>query len=205
MSFISNLISGVNDWLVAQLGELGPLIAVGGLGVLLCLVALPSLLKKQKDPFKKISTSGSSDGESGDKGLRVSGRNEKLDRFSAYLEPQTEEELTATQLKMIKAGYRSKGAIQMFNFAKLALGIGGLLMGTLFVLISGGGGSAQNSVLFVLVPGFLGYYAPQYWITKRMQTREEQINAGFPEAPDLMLVRGEAGQTLHQPRINEAH
>ncbi len=54
MKFFSSLFETVNDYLVAQLGELGPLIAVGGLGLVLCLVALPTLMKKQKDPFKQL-------------------------------------------------------------------------------------------------------------------------------------------------------
>lgn len=204
MEYLTGLFNKVNAWLVTQMGELGPLIAVGGLGVLLCLVALPTLLKKQKDPYKKLRDSRS-DASAGKKGgLRLGGKNEKLDRFAQYLEPQDEEELSATQLQMIRAGYRAKSSIQTFNFAKLALGIGGLLLGTLYVLVTGGGGSAQNSVLMVLVPGFVGYYAPKYWITKRTQTREEEINAGFPDALDLMLVCVEAGQSLDQAIIKVA-
>ncbi len=205
MDFISGLINKVNGWLVDQLGELGPLIAVGGLGVLLVLVTLPTLLKKRRDPYEKLRGGGADDGI-GEKGgaLRQGRKNEKLDRFAQYLEPQTEEELSATQLQMIRAGYRSKSAIQMFNFAKLALGVGGLILGTLYVLISGGGGSAQNSILMVIIPGCVGYYAPKYWVTKRMQQREEQINAGFPDALDLMLVCVEAGQSLDQAIIKVA-
>lgn len=201
MEFLTGIFNKVNGWLVGQLGELGPLIAVGGLGVLLCLVALPTLLKKQKDPYKKLreSRGNASDGKKG--GLRLGGKNQKLDRFAQYLEPQDEEEMSATQLQMIRAGYRAKSSIQMFSFAKLALGIGGLILGTLYVLISGGGGSAQNSVLMVLVPGFVGYYAPKYWITKRIQTREEEITQAFPDTLDLMLVCVEAGQSLDQAII----
>jgi tight adherence protein C len=205
MKFFSNIFETVNDYLVAQLGELGPLIAVGGLGLLLCLVALPTLMKKQKDPFRQLREDRGDVANGGAKGgLRQAGKNEKLDRFAQYLEPQDEQELSATQLQMIRAGYRAKSSIQMFNFAKLALGIGGLVLGTLYVLISGGGGSAQNSVLMVLIPGFVGYYAPKYWITKRIQTREEEITAGFPDTLDLMLVCVEAGQSLDQAIIKVA-
>ncbi|MBF9043264.1 type II secretion system F family protein [Rhodobacterales bacterium HKCCE4037] len=205
MEFISGLFGRANDFLVEQLGELGPLIAVGGLGLLLVVFALPSLLKKQKDPFKSLRESRTAEGATGKKdGLRQSGKNEKLDRFAQYLEPQDEKELSATQLMMIRAGYRAKSSIQMFNFAKLALGIGGLLLGTLYVLVTGGGGSAQNSALMVLVPGLVGYYGPKYWVQRRVQAREEQINAGFPDALDLMLVCVEAGQSLDQAIIKVA-
>ncbi|WP_224813870.1 type II secretion system F family protein [Hasllibacter sp. MH4015] len=205
MEFIRGMIEKLNAFLVEQLGELGPLIAVGGLGVLLVLIAIPTVMKKSKDPYKKLRESrgdGTTDGKR-DR-LRLGGKNEKLDRFAQYLEPQDEEELSATQLQMIRAGYRSKSSIQMFNFAKLALGIGGLILGTLYVMVSGGGGSAQNSVLMVIIPGFVGYYAPKYWITKRIQTREDQINSGFPDALDLMLVCVEAGQSLDQAIIKVA-
>jgi tight adherence protein C len=204
MEFITGLFDSVNAFLIAQLGELGPLIAVGGLGVLLVVAVLPALLKKQKDPFKSLRESRTSGATEDKKALRQGGKNEKLDRFAQYLEPQDEEELSATQLQMIRAGYRSKSSIQMFSFAKLALGIGGLVMGTLYVLVTGGGGSAQNSVLMVLIPGVVGYYAPKYWISRRVQKREEEINAGFPDALDLMLVCVEAGQSLDQAIVKVA-
>lgn len=206
MTFLTGIFDTTNAWLVDRFGELGPLIAVGGLGVLLCLVALPTLLKKQKDPFRKLRQDRT-DAKDGGKaaGLRLGGKNEKLDRFAQYLEPQSEEELSATQLKMIRAGYRSKSSIQMFNFAKLALGLGGLALGTIYVLVSGGGESAQSSIFMVLIPGFVGYYAPTYWVNRRMQTREEEINSGFPDALDLMLVCVEAGQSLDQAIIKVAH
>lgn len=205
MEFISNLINNVNTFLVDQLGELGPLIAVGGLGLLLVLVTLPAVLAKQKDPYAKLRDSGTGEDENGKPaGLRQSGKNQKLERFAQYLEPQTEEELSATQLQMIRAGYRSKSSIQMFNFAKLALGIGGLILGTLYLLVSGGGDSAINSIFTVLIPGAVGYYGPVYWVNRRIQSREDEINGGFPDALDLMLVCVEAGQSLDQAIVKVA-
>lgn len=203
MQFFLNLFDTANAFLVAQLGELGPLIAVGGLGLVLCLVALPTLMTREKDPFKKLRTDRDEAQAAKSDGLRLGGKNEKLERFAQYLEPQDAEEMSAVQMQMIRAGYRAKSSIQMFNFAKLALGIGGLVLGTLYVLITGGG-SAQASILSVLVPGVVGYYAPKYWITKRIQTREEQITSGFPDALDLMLVCVEAGQSLDQAIIKVA-
>jgi tight adherence protein C len=103
----------------------------------------------------------------------------------------------------VRAGYRSKGAVQTFHFAQFALGIAGLLLGTLYVVIAGGG-SAQSSILSVLIPGGVGYYAPKYWVQRRVQNREGEITAGFPDALDLMLVCVEAGQSLDQAIIRVA-
>jgi tight adherence protein C len=190
-----------NEWLTSRFGDLAPMIVVGLLGVLLVLVVLPALLKPNKDPFNKLKESNRDDGaESGGKkprGLRVGGKDDRLDRFSQYLQPQDQDELSAAQLTMIRAGYRSKGAVQMFHFLQLVGGIGGLVLGTIYLLIAGGG-SAQASILTVLLPGCVGYYAPKYWVQRRLQVRQEQIIQGFPDTLDLMLVCVEAGQSLDQ-------
>jgi tight adherence protein C len=42
---------------------------------------------------------------------------------------------------------------------------------------------------------------PRYWVTKRQQTRQEEITNGFPDSLDMMLVCVEAGQSLDQAII----
>jgi tight adherence protein C len=190
-----------NEWLTSRFGDLAPMIVVGLLGVLLVLVVLPALLKPNKDPFNKLKDSvrrrRGDDGPKKPRALRVGGKDDRLDRFSQYLQPQDQDELSAAQLTMIRAGYRSKGAVQMFHFLQLVGGIGGLVLGTIYLLIAGGG-SAQASILTVLLPGCVGYYAPKYWVQRRLQVRQEQIIQGFPDTLDLMLVCVEAGQSLDQ-------
>ncbi|KPQ15033.1 MAG: Tad secretion system assembly platform protein TadC [Rhodobacteraceae bacterium HLUCCO18] len=189
-----------NEWLTSQFGDLAPMVVAGLLGVLLILVVLPALLKPNKDPFSRLKREGDGEQTSAGakpRGLRVGGKDERLDRFSQYLQPQNQDELSASQLTMIRAGYRSKGAVQMFHFLQLVGGIGGLVLGTIYLLIAGGG-SAQASILTVLLPGCVGYYAPKYWVQRRLQVRQEQIIQGFPDTLDLMLVCVEAGQSLDQ-------
>ena len=50
MEFMNNL----NALLVEKMGPLGPLVAVGGLGVLLVVLVLPTLLKRRIDPLTKL-------------------------------------------------------------------------------------------------------------------------------------------------------
>ena len=208
MQFLINLFDKANEFLITHLGELGPLIAAGALGLLLVLVALPSIMFRKKDPLDRIKEMRLGNDVAGDTrhALRRAGgsKDARLDRFAQYLEPQNQAEFSAVQLQLVRAGYRSKGAVQTFYFAQFALGIGGLILGTLFVLLSGGGGSAQSSILTVLVPGCLGYYAPKYWVNRRVQSRTDEITSGFPDALDLMLVCVEAGQSLDQAIIRVA-
>jgi len=203
MEFFSNLFTSANELIVSYLGDLGPLIVAGGLGLLLILVALPSMLMQKKDPLDKIKDMrlGMDQDAQGEQRLRRGGKDERLDRFAQYLEPQNQAEYSAVQLTLVRAGYRSKGAVQTFHFAQFALGIFGLLLGTIYVIFAGSEGSAQSSILSVLIPGCVGYYAPKYWVQRRVQSREEEITQGFPDALDLMLVCVEAGQSLDQAII----
>ncbi len=206
MQFVMNLFDRANDFLVAQMGELGPLIAAGGLGLLLVLIALPSMLFQRKDPLDKLKDmrlNGDMIVNDAKALRRAGGKDARLDRFAQYLEPQDQAEFSAVRLQLVRAGYRSKGAVQTFHFAQFALGIGGLLLGTLFVMVAGGG-SAQSSILTVLIPGCVGYYAPKYWVTRRVQNRTDEITSGFPDSLDLMLVCVEAGQSLDQAIIRVA-
>lgn len=202
MEFISGLYETANTFIVAQLGELGPLIVAGVLGVLLILIALPSILFAKKDPLDKLKRmQGDGMVRTEDGRLRRGGKDERLDRFAQYLEPQNQDEYSAVQLTLVRAGYRSKGSVQMFHFASFALGIAGLLLGIVYVLFSGGDGNPQSLILSILIPGCVGYYAPKYWVQRRVQNREQEITAGFPDALDLMLVCVEAGQSLDQAII----
>ncbi|TDK48038.1 type II secretion system F family protein [Antarcticimicrobium luteum] len=203
-----SLFDRINDFLTGQLGEFGPLIVVGVLGMFMILLAVPLLLNQPEDPLKKLKrdTEKAAAPPAKKKQLRQRGRNEKLDRFATFLEPQDAEELSAMQLKLRQAGYQSKDAVRYFHFAQFALGILGLLLGFLYVLSLGGGETltTQKLVMFVIGPGGAGYLLPKYWITRRVEERKEQITGGFPDALDMMLVCVEAGQSLDQSIVRVA-
>jgi len=198
------LFQSINAVITDTFGDLGPVLIAGVFGVLLVLVALPAVMSRKADPLDRLKPKDARPSQPGTPhALRVGGKDERLDRFAPYLEPQDQGELSAAQLKLVRAGYRSKGAVQAFNFAQFALGIGSLVLGTIYVLLSGSG-SAQSSILTVLAPGIVGYLAPKYWVQRRVQTRAEQIIAAFPDSLDLLLVCVEAGQSLDQAIIRVA-
>jgi tight adherence protein C len=194
----------INDLIVSYLGPLGPLFVVGLLGLLLVAMGLSAIVFRKKDPLTKLRDMNR-EGTSPEvqKALRIGGKNEKLDKFAQFLEPQNQEEFSQIQLTLMRAGYRSKGAVQTFHFAQFALGMGFLALGVIYTLIAPDMGT-QKSILSVLIPGAVGYYLPKYWVTKRVQKREEEITQGFPDSLDLMLVCVEAGQSLDQAIIRVA-
>ncbi len=203
-------IEQIRLFLTDALGPFGPLIAVGVLGLFLVLLTLPVLLKKEQDPLDKLRKSQA--GERADdkkrKGpaLRQDNKKDKLEKFSTFLEPQDEKELSAVRLKLLQAGYRSKTAVRTYHFMQFALGILGLLFGGVWALLklSNGEPTTQNVALTIIIPGLIGYMAPKYWVTRRVETRKENITNGFPDALDMMLVCVEAGQSLDQAIIRVA-
>jgi tight adherence protein C len=202
------LLTNLNSFLTAHLGDLGPLLLVGGLGIVLIVVALPTMLKKPPDEFARIKAQRDNIGiaKSGKTdALRRAEKTDKLERFSNFLEPQNAEQLSAARLRMLRAGYRSKNAVRMFHFAQFVLGIGLLILGVLYTMISSATSgiepTTQSMLISSLGPGGLGYYLPQYWVNKRVTKRQTEIIQGFPDALDMMLVCVEAGQSLDQSII----
>jgi tight adherence protein C len=195
-------LSDINTMLTDAFGPLGPLLALGMLGLVLVLATIPAMLKKQPEPFSKLKAQRLDVAKAARPGadLRRGEKTDKLEKFAGFLEPQDAETMSAARLKMLRAGYRSKNAVRMFHFAQLVLGIGLLALGVIYTLVlqTQQELTTQFMVMATIGPGAAGYYLPQYWVQRRLQTRKEEIVSGFPDALDLMLVCVEAGQSLDQ-------
>jgi len=198
MEFIGNL----NTMLTNQFGPLGPLLALGGLGFVMILATLPTMLKKKVNPFEKLKAQRATIKTTNENGktLRRGEKQDKLEKFSAFLEPQDVETMSASRLQMQRAGYTAKNAVRMFHFSQFALGIGFLIVGVIYTIMVSRNQevSTQFKILATVIPGGAGYYLPQYWITRRVEERKQEIMSGFPDALDLMLVCVEAGQSMDQ-------
>lgn len=200
--------NAINDFLVGTLGPLGPLAVVGFLGLILILSVLPTLMKKRIDPLTKFRDATRPQASVIKKGatartaktLRTAKGTDKLDKFATFLEPKTEEEMTTSRLRMTRAGYRGKNAVRTFHALQFTLGIVFLIIGVIYAIIASATGeiSTTKLMMVVLIPGALGYYLPKYWVEKRVAKREGEIQNGFPDALDLLLVCVEAGQSLDQ-------
>ncbi len=198
----------VNSFLIQNFGPLGPVFALGVLGLLLLLIAIPMMLNQKPDPLERIKKErlGQARRETDDPSTRLRYENDtKLEQFADYLEPQNEEEMSTIREQMIQAGYRSRSAVRTFYFAQFSLGLGLLALGLIYTLLTAGEQTdATKAALTTLVPGLVGYYLPRYLINKRIGSRQAEIQNGFPDSLDLMLVCVEAGQGLDQAIIRVA-
>jgi tight adherence protein C len=199
------MLAAINQMLTDRFGELAPLLFVGILGLFLILLTLPILLKKQVDPLDKLrdQARGGNQGPADGKKQKLrsgGGGSNKLEKYSTFLEPTDEEEYSATKLKLLQAGYRSKNAVRTFHFLQFAMGIGFLFFGAIFAIYKSATADPDVTMLmlYILGPGIVGYMLPKYWVTKRQQERQQEITNGFPDSLDLMLVCVEAGQSIEQ-------
>ena len=199
----------INDLLTQHFGAMGPFLLIGGLGLALILATIPMMLNQRKDPLEKLreSTGSGRNTAATGKTLRSAKGNDKLEKYSNFLEPQNEEEYSAVRKKLMQAGYRSKDSVRFFHFAQFSLGILFLIGGVVYYLLNLAGlpdTTTQDAMMYILGPGIVGYMLPKYWVTKRQQQRQEEITSGFPDALDMMLVCIEAGQSLDQSIIRVA-
>lgn len=194
--------NSVQNFISDQFGPFGPLLILGGLGLVMVLAAAAMLLNQPEDPLKKLQRSQTTEKQKKPQKerLRQSGRNEKLEKFATFLEPQNAEELSAMELKLRQAGYQSKDAVRFFHFAQMALALVGLAGGMFYVYVLNADFEYETQALATRIvgAGAVGYLMPKYWVTRRIAERKEQIESGFPDSLDMMLVCVEAGQSLDQ-------
>ncbi|WP_415403822.1 type II secretion system F family protein [Tateyamaria sp. SN3-11] len=184
------------------LGPLGPIVIAGVLGLMMVVVVIIMMMRQPEDPLTKLKKSSKAAAAGGPQKerLRQGARNEQLERFSNFLEPQDVAELTKRQLMLRQAGYQSRDAVRMFHAAQFILGVLGLIGGVIYTnfIVGTDEMTTQKIIMWTVGPGGVGYYIPQYWITKRVEERKQQITQGFPDSLDMMLVCVEAGQSLDQ-------
>ncbi|CUH08330.1 Flp pilus assembly protein TadB [Jannaschia seosinensis] len=201
------------DFLISTIAALtgpdGMIYAAGLAGVLLVVIALPFVTHKRAEPMDRIKRERKGERpalEAADTSLSRHGqRNEHLAKYAQYLDPQNEEEMSRTRTMLMRAGYPHKDAVRKLTAAQFLLGLGLLAAGTVYALfVTGENTPAFQKVLMAILPGCVGYYAPRYWLQKRVAKRQSEIQDGFPDALDLLLVCVEAGQSLDQSIIRVA-
>ncbi|MBV0911282.1 type II secretion system F family protein [Anianabacter salinae] len=191
------------------LGPYGPLMIVGGLGVVLIGIAMSLLLGGKEDPLDKLKRARAEEEKAKTTGgarLRTASKQDKLEKYAGFLEPQNEEAYSSARMKLIRAGFRSKASVRIYFFLTLTMGIGGLILGLIYTLVSGGmaAGITPLAMATILVPGLIGYMGPKRYVSSRGEKRKKEIIDGFPDALDLMLVCVEAGQSLDQAILRVA-
>lgn len=96
------------------------------------------------------------------------------------------------------AGLRSQNALNMFLVARFLLPFLFLALAALYIF--GLGKMADYSfairMLAVVVVGYIGFYAPNIYVSNRVGKRQASIKRAWPDALDLMLICVESGTSI---------
>ena len=112
--------------------------------------------------------------------------------------PKSQAEVSVTQQRLIRAGYRNDSAMNLFYGAKVAVP----LTLCLLALITG---LARSNPFFVYAIALgLGFLAPDFWLGRRITLRQKQIRLGLPDVLDLMVICIEAGLSVDQATARTA-
>lgn len=117
--------------------------------------------------------------------------------FQKFL-PRSPEEVSVVQKRLIRAGYRRNGAVELFYGAKALTPILLILLVSVTQLHEYGGFFAYA------LAGALGFLLPDFWLGQRISVRKAKIRMGLPEVLDLLVVCVEAGLGLDQAILRVA-
>jgi tight adherence protein C len=124
-------------------------------------------------------------------GTSLSGMVEHIERVV----PKSQAEVSITQQRLIRAGFRKDAALNYFYAAKVLTPLAFCVL----VLAAGIG----NLFMFVVALG-LGFLAPDFWLGRRIAKRQASIRRGLPDVLDLTVICIEAGLSLDQATARTA-
>ena len=193
------------DGLIGQLwttfienyGAAAPFYVLAGIGLIMMVIALPIVLRKNKDPLDRFSFSDEKL-RSELVRLRDDGDDGSLKGLAEFLEPKDEEEMSETRTLLRSAGYRGGSAVRQFYFARAGLALLLLTIGMVMTFLVPKEPDLAFSGIISGLMTLAGYFLPTYWVRRRIATRKEDITNAFPDAMDMMLVCVEGGQSLDQ-------
>jgi len=124
----------------------------------------------------------------------VGGLFERLSRFilpKGALEPNN-----ALRLQMIQAGFYNTRVVRIYYLSRILLALGAAAFVLLVVPVVAPNTGVQGVIILAFGATMMGYFAPVYYLSRRVRLRQRSIREGFPDALDMLLVCVESGLGL---------
>jgi len=102
------------------------------------------------------------------------------------------------QILSVRAGYRSEGAVFAIRGARLFGSI------ALVAIVITTGLFKFNPIVLLALAAFLGWFAPDFWLSSRVKARQKRLRLALPDAMDLMVICVEVGLGLDQALLKVA-
>jgi tight adherence protein C len=127
-------------------------------------------------------------------GLSIGG---VVEHFEHVL-PKSQAEVSVALQRLTRAGYRNESAVRVFYgykvFVPLALAAIALVSQV-----------AKLSPFFVYASCLgLGFLLPDFWLGRKIKTRQKKMERGLPDVLDLLIICIEAGLSLDQATARTA-
>src|SRR5215469_4815362 len=106
--------------------------------------------------------------------------------------PKSAQEVSVTQKRLIRAGYREDSHVRIFFGAKVFVPL------SLCLLAAVSGATYVGPIFAYALALGLGYLGPDFWVGRRIKKRQLNFRLGLPDFLDLMVVCIEAGLSLDQ-------
>lgn len=110
-----------------------------------------------------------------------------------------DEALSSTELKekLSQAGYRSQNALIMFTFARVAFACGLFALSILVISMwKDFPYPIQVKALIMAGAAVIGFYLPKTFVSNNATKRQTELNSGFADALDLMVICVEGGLSV---------
>jgi tight adherence protein C len=103
-----------------------------------------------------------------------------------------------TMNRLRAAGFRSQNALNTFLAARFLLPFVFMIVAAVWVFVLGNLADKAFAIRFLAVVGFayVGFYAPNIFISNRISKRQLSIKRAWPDALDLMLICVESGISM---------
>ncbi len=121
-------------------------------------------------------------------GSSIGGVVEKFERVV----PKSQAEVSVVQQRLIRAGFRRDSALKFFYGTKFLVPL------VLCVILAATGLASQSPFVFYGVLIVLGYLAPDFWLGRKIKSRQSKVRLGLPDVLDLLVICVEAGLGLDQ-------
>jgi tight adherence protein C len=106
--------------------------------------------------------------------------------------PKTQAEVGVAQQRLIRAGFRKDSAVSFFYGTKVLVPLALCAM-----VFASGIGADSPFIMYAAALG-IGYLGPDFWLGKKISSRQKKIRLGLPDVLDLLVVCVEAGLGLDQ-------
>jgi len=113
------------------------------------------------------------------------------------VEPAEGWEKSALRSRLVRAGYRDKRTINILYATKIIIAIL-LPLIAIVPFMFGALAAADYSTLIMLfaATGIVGFFLPDFFLERKAKRRRRDIEEGFPDAMDMLVVCVEAGLGL---------